>query len=52
MMTPTFEQPMLSLSPQSIDKIHDIDYLGALWTGKLIVFCFGINLTYNNKFEV
>ena len=38
MMTPTFEQPMLSLAPQSIDKIHDIDDLGAMWTGKLVFF--------------
>ncbi|KAI8145217.1 hypothetical protein BJV82DRAFT_655905 [Fennellomyces sp. T-0311] len=30
-MTHIFEQPMLSLSPQSIDRIHDVDDLGAMW---------------------
>ncbi|KAI7858827.1 hypothetical protein BDC45DRAFT_553821 [Circinella umbellata] len=32
MITPTFDQPMLSLSPHSIDRIHNVDDLGAMWT--------------------
>lgn len=41
-MTHIFEQPMLSLSPQSIYRIDDVDVddLSAMWNGKHFVLAF------------